>query len=74
MKKEIELEGRKIEPEHLYDDPKEIYILKTQENLQPFRYLYYNKIIQEYKDSEIKFLNAKIKKETLYNRKIRISK
>ena len=75
LKKVIELGGRKLEPEHLYKNSKELYIWETPENLPPFRYVYNNKIIKKYKDSEIKYLNAQIKeKEALYNRKIRMSK
>ena len=75
LKKVIELGGRKLEPEHLYKNSKEVYIWETPENLPPFRYVYNNKIVQKYKDNEIKYLNAQIKeKEALYKRKIRISK
>ena len=73
LNKVVELEERKLEPEHIYKNSEYIFeeLLKINHLLGNNN----NKIIQKYKDNEIKSLNVQIKeKEALYNGKIIISK
>ena len=75
VRKVIELKGRKLEPEHLINNSKEIYKWETPENLPPFRYVYNDAKVKKYKEKEIKSLNGKIKKlNENYREKIRNSK
>ena len=45
----IDLQERKLESEHLFKNSKEIYNLRTPENLPSFRDYYINKIVKKYK-------------------------
>ena len=75
MRKVIELKGRKLEPEHLIKNSKEVYGWETPENLPPFKYVYNDAQVKKYKEKEIKSLNGKIKKlNENYREKIRNSK
>ena len=75
VKKVIELQGRKLEPEHLYKNTNEKYEWHTPENLPPFRYVYNDAIIKKYKIKEIKALNAEIKRiGSKYDEKIKKSR
>ena len=75
MRKVIELNGRRLEPEHLSKNNKEIYKWITPENLPTFRYEYNDSRVKIYKEKEIKALYGKIKKlNETYGVKIRNTK
>ena len=75
LKKVIDLKGRRLEPEHLYKNSKDIYIWRTPENLPSFRYVYNDKIVKKYKERDIKDLNAQIKEvEASFKNKIKSSR
>ena len=75
LKKVIDLKGRRLEPEHLYKNSKDIYIWRTPEILPSFRYVYNDKIVKKYKERDIKDLNAQIKEvEASFKNKIKSSR
>ena len=75
LRKVIVLNGRRLEPEHLNKNNKEVYKWNTPEKLPPYRYVYNDSRVKIYKEKEIKALNAKIKKlNETYSIKIRYAK
>ena len=75
MKKVVELNGRRLEPEHLNKNNKEVYKWNTPEKLPPYRYVYNDSRVKNYKEKEIKALKGKIKKlNESYGIKIRDAK
>ena len=72
VKKVIELNGRRLEPEHLKKSSNIKYEWNTPEILPSFRFVYNDAKVIKYKNKEIKALNAQIKKATIfYDEKIR---
>ena len=75
LTKVIELNGRKLGPEHLNNNSKEVYKWNTPESLPPFRYVYNDEKVKKYKEKELKVLKGKIKKlKENYGKIIRDSK
>ena len=73
MRKVIELNGRRLDLEHLDKNNKELYKWNTLENLTPLD-MYIMKV-KKYKEKEIKSINGKIKKlNETYEIKIRSAK
>ena len=73
LKKVIELNERKLEPEQLYKSTNNVYNRVIPENLPKFRYVYNDAKVKQYKDIEIKRLNIELK--TLissFNQKIKL--
>ena len=66
IKKVIHLNGRKLEPEHLYKNSHEVYNWETPENIPGFRYVYNDSKVKKYKENEMKELKAEIKNKIFF--------